>query len=67
MKKLKSAGQTQTPASDRYEKNSRQPMRATRDEAKQRLEDETRSLTAEIDYTKKDATRHIVQTDKLLR
>jgi len=42
-------------------------VRATNHEVSKTLDDETRSLTAEIDYSKKDASRFIVQTNKLLR
>ena len=44
----------QTPSHNGGDRSERQPVKQKQDE------DETRSLTAEIDYSKKDATRHLV-------
>ena len=53
------------PLSGRYEKRLKPSHKRELDNARKNddddLDDETRSLTAEIDYTRKDATRHIVQ------
>ena len=57
-KNVKVGNQATGAASDRYEKQT-----AKEEAKKQGLEDEVRSLHAEIDYSKKDATRHIVQAN----
>jgi len=70
MKQLRSVNRSGTAASatpsmmgDRYEKRQgHQPANGLEDlnDSKEINPDETRSLVAELDYSKKDATRHIV-------
>ena len=59
-----SVGDSQVPLSGRYEKRQRSKQRDL-DDIRAHTEadddDECRSLAAEIDYSRKDATRHIVQ------
>ena len=62
-------GVVQAQATDRYEKQSTQQKRLNTDIQEARAaaavdEDECRSIRTELDYTKKDASRHIVK-DKM--
>ena len=67
--KSQKKGAVQAQATDRYEKQSSQQKRLNTDIQEARVaaavdEDECRSIRTELDYTKKDASRHIVK-DKM--
>ena len=56
-KKLGDPRHSRHMSPDRFENQSRN---ATVEDVKDDLDDEARSIHAELDYTRKDATRHIV-------
>ena len=58
-KKKQGGAASRQGSPDRFETTA-----AAAENAKDELDDEMRSIHAELDYTRKDATRHIVQKNQ---